>query len=153
MRRSNPNTYAASTVLRKFYFYLFFFEPCLNYNGSLCKIKAEVVYFQVDTLQTFIENEIAKKVEKERLKSDRMRRKDGSKKRTLEEEMDEDTKIEETRSTNYNYSGSRLMWSRLMLSAAASTVFVSWYLIETRWTNYWTYVSLILPNYKTKFFL
>jgi hypothetical protein len=63
----------------------------------------------VDTLQTFIENEIAKKVEKERLKSDRMRRKDGSKKRTLEEEMDEDTKIEETRSTNYNYSGSRLM--------------------------------------------
>jgi hypothetical protein len=67
--------------------------------------------------------------------------------------MDEDTKIEETRSTNYNYSGSRLMWSRLMLSAAASTVFVSWYLIETRWTNYWTYVSLILPNYKTKFFL
>jgi hypothetical protein len=38
-----------------------------------------------------------------------MRRKDGSKKRTLEEEMDEDTKIEETRSTNYNYSGSRLM--------------------------------------------
>jgi hypothetical protein len=63
----------------------------------------------VDTLQTFIENEIAKKVEKERMKSDRMRRKDGSKKRTLEEEMDEDTKIEETRSTNYNYSGSRLM--------------------------------------------
>ena len=31
------------------------------------------------------------------MKNDRMRRKEGSKKRTLEEEMDEDTKIEETR--------------------------------------------------------
>ena len=48
-------------------------------------------------LASFIENEIAKKQEKERMKSDRIRRKDGSKKRTLEEELDEDTKIEETR--------------------------------------------------------
>ena len=48
-------------------------------------------------LASFIEKEIAKKQEKERMKTDRIRRKDGSKKRTLEEELDEDTKIEETR--------------------------------------------------------
>jgi hypothetical protein len=34
------------------------------------------------------------------MKSDRIRRKDGTKKRTLDEEMDEDTKIEETRLQN-----------------------------------------------------
>ena len=53
--------------------------------------------FQSDLLASFIDNEIAKKQEKERMKTDRIRRRDGAKKRTLEEEMDEDTKVEETR--------------------------------------------------------
>jgi hypothetical protein len=46
-----------------------------------------------------MDNELAKKQEKERMKTDRIRRKDGSKKRSLEEEMDEDTKIDESRSS------------------------------------------------------
>ena len=54
-------------------------------------------YFKTDVLQAFMDNEIAKKQEKERMKTDRIRRKDGSKKRSLEEEMEEDTKIEDSR--------------------------------------------------------
>ncbi len=46
-----------------------------------------------------MDNELAKKQEKERMKTDRIRRKDGSKKRSLEEEMEEDTKIDESRSS------------------------------------------------------
>ena len=49
---------------------------------------------QLDGLQSFVDTEIAKKQEKERLKSDRQRRKET--KRSVEEELAEDTKIEET---------------------------------------------------------
>ncbi len=48
-------------------------------------------------MQLFIDKEIAKKQEKERMRSDRMRRKEGLKRKTLEEELDDDTKLEDTR--------------------------------------------------------
>ena len=94
----NPEKYVCPYSLVEFEennFEMRHFAPSFKWNNFKF-----LTYFQTDMLQSFVENEIAKKLEKERMKSDRMRRKDGLKKRTLEEEMDEDTKIEETRLSN-----------------------------------------------------
>ena len=49
----------------------------------------------LDNLQTFIDAEIAKKQEKERLKSDKERTRKMRSKKTIDEELEEDTKVEE----------------------------------------------------------
>jgi len=61
------------------------------------KTKFKNCSFQGDLLQLFIDKEIAKKQEKERMRSDRMRRKEGLKRKTLEEELEDDTKLEDSR--------------------------------------------------------
>ena len=49
----------------------------------------------LDNLQTFIDAEIGKKQEKERLKSDKERTRKMRSKKTIDEELEEDTKVEE----------------------------------------------------------
>ena len=57
----------------------------------------------LDNLQTFIDAEIGKKQEKERLKSDRERTRKMRSKKTIDEELDEDTKVVEPEEEYLSY--------------------------------------------------
>ena len=64
----------------------------------------------LDNLQTFIDAEIAKKQEKERLKSDKERTRKMRSKKTIDEELEEDTKVEEPEDEYLQYYFTRSLF-------------------------------------------